>query len=115
MKRTLAAAAMAATAALGASLVMAASPQIESAMKTLRAISNDPGKLKVYCDLQAASEALGEKEDAAAEARIESMTKQLGPDFEKAFDAAENLDENSADAKEFYAVADELDAKCAKK
>lgn len=115
MKRNLVAAAVAATVGLGATLVMAASPQVESAMKTLRAIGGDPGKLKVYCDLQAASEALGEKEDAAAEARIDAMTKQLGPDFEKAFAAADDLDEKSADAKEFYAAADELESKCAKK
>jgi hypothetical protein len=115
MKRNIVAAAVAATVALGATLVMAASPQVESAMKTLRTIGSDPGKLKIYCDLQAASEALGEKEDAAAEARIESMTKQLGPDFEKAFAAVDDLDENSADAKAFYAVADELEAKCTKK
>jgi hypothetical protein len=115
MKRSFAAAAMAATVALGATLVMAASPQVESAIKTLRAVAGDPGKLKTYCDLQAATDAIGEKEDAAAEARIESLTKQLGPDFEKAFETAENLDENSADGKAFYAAADELDGKCGRK
>ena len=108
-------AALAAAVGLGMTLVMAASPQVEAAMQALRAVGDDPGKLKIYCDIQTAAEALGEKEDAAAEERIDAMTKQLGPDFEKAFATVEALDENSADAKEFYSVVDQLDEKCTKR
>ena len=111
MKRYLGAA-VAVAVGLGATLVMAASPQVEAAMKALQAVGNDAGKLKIYCDIQKATEALGEKEDPAAEAKIDEMTKQLGSDFEKAFAAVEKLDENSADAKEFYGVLDALEAKC---
>jgi len=60
------------------------------------------------------AEALGDKEDPAAEEKIDAMTKQLGPDFEKAFAVMEDLDENSADAKEFYEAFDQLDTKCTK-
>jgi hypothetical protein len=108
-------AAVAAAVGLGATWVLAASPQVEAAMKTLRAVGSDPGKLKIYCDIQKATEALGEKEDQKAEEQIDAMTKQLGPDFEKAFASVENLDENSADAKDFYKVVDELDDKCTKR
>jgi hypothetical protein len=104
--------AAAAAVCLGATLVMAASPQIEAAMKTLGTISNDPAKLKLYCDLQTEIGAMGEKEDQAAEERIEGMIKQLGPEFETAWTAADTLDETSADAKEFYAFIDQIESKC---
>ena len=97
---------------LGATMVMAASPQIEAAMKTLGALANDPAKLKLYCDLQAEIGAMGEKEDPVAEERIEGMIKQLGPEFETAWTAADTLDETSADAKEFYAFIDQIEGKC---
>ena len=109
MQRYLVAAA--AAVCLGAT-VMAASPEIEAAMKTLTAMSNDPARLKLYCDLQTEIGAMGEKEDPVAEERIEGMIKQLGPDFEKAWTAADALDESSADAKEFYAFIDQIEGKC---
>ncbi len=109
MQRYLVAAA--AAVCLGAT-VMAASPEIEAAMKTLSAMANDPARLKLYCDLQTEIAAMGEKEDQAAEDRIEGMIKQLGPDFEKAWTAADALDESSADAKEFYAFIDNIEGKC---
>jgi hypothetical protein len=109
MQRYLVAAA--AAVCLGAT-VMAASPEIEAAMKTLTAMSNDPARLKLYCDLQTEIGAMGEKEDPVAEERIEGMIKQLGADFEKAWTAADALDESSADAKEFYAFIDQIEGKC---
>ena len=103
--------AAAAAVCLGAT-VMAASPEIEAAMKTLTAMSNDPARLKLYCDLQTEIGAMGEKEDPVAEERIEGMIKQLGPEFEKAWTVADTLDESSADAKEFYAFIDQIEGKC---
>ena len=113
MKRNLMVALVAAV-GLGAPLVMAASPPVAEAIKTLQTVGNDPARLKIYCDIQQAAEALGDKEDPAAEEKIDAMTKQLGPDFEKAFAVMEDLDENSADAKEFYEAFDQLDTKCTK-
>lgn len=110
MKRYLVA--VAAALSLGATWVMAASPEIESAMKTLGTMANDPARLKLYCDLQNEIANMGEKEDPAAEDRIEAIIKQLGPDFEKAWTAADTLDDTSADAKEFYAFIDSIEAKC---
>jgi hypothetical protein len=111
MKRTLTAC-MLVTLGLGATYVMAASPAVESAIKTLKAVAADPARFKTFCDMQKAAEALGEKEDAAAEAKIEALAKQLGADFEKAWSAGDDLDENSADGKEYFAAVDELDSKC---
>ena len=38
--------------------------------------------------------------------------KQLGPDFTTAWNAAEGLDENSADGKAYNAAVDDLSGKC---
>jgi hypothetical protein len=97
---------------LGATLVMAASPAVNAAIKAMKAVAADPAKLKTYCAMQKATEALGEKEDAAAEAKIDAMAKQLGPEFNKAMEAVGDLDEKTADGKEYYAVVEEIDAKC---
>ena len=37
----------------------------------------------------------GDNPDAAAEAQIDGFVKQLGPDFETAWNAGESVDENS--------------------
>jgi hypothetical protein len=99
---------------LAAMAAVAASPQIEAAIKTINKVGGDAGKLKTFCALSKVLQSMGEKEDAAAEKEIETYLKQLGTDFETAWNAGDDLDENSADAKEFYAAIDALDEKCAK-
>lgn len=99
---------------LGAYGALAASPKIESAVKTFKAVAADPGKLKTFCDMTRAMDAMGDKEDAAEEAKITGMMKQLGADFAAAWDAAEDLDENSEDGKAYNAAMDDLAGKCPK-
>ena len=53
-------------------------------------------------------DAAGEKEDPKLDAQIEGYMKQLGPDFTTAWNAAEGLDENSADGKAYNAAVDDL-------
>ena len=57
-------------------------------------------------------DAMGDKDDAAAEAKISDMMKQLGPDFEAAWNAADDLDENSADGEVYSTAMDQLTTKC---
>lgn len=99
---------------LGAMVALAASPQIEAAIKTIKAISGDAAKLKTFCALSKVMLAVGDKDDPAAEKQIEGYLKQLGSDFETAWNAGDDLDENSADAKEYYAAVDALEEKCPK-
>jgi hypothetical protein len=99
---------------LGAMVALAASPEIEAAIKTLKAIGGDAGKLKMFCDLSKVMVAIGDKDDPAAEKQIDDYVKQLGSDFEAAWNAGDDLDENSADAKEYYAVVDALEERCPK-
>jgi len=109
MKRVLAACA---AICLAAQPVLAASPKVDAAVKTFNAVAADPGKLKTFCDMSKVMDAMGDKEDKAAEAKINDFMKQLGPDFETAWNAGEGIDENSADGKALNAALDDLAAKC---
>jgi len=97
---------------LAAQPVLAASPKIDAAVKTFKAVAANPAKLKTFCDMTKVMDAMGEKEDKAAEAKISAFMKQLGPDFETAWNAGEGVDENSADGKALDAALDELAGKC---
>lgn len=109
MKRILLAAAVACLGAYGAH---AASPKIESAIKAIQAIATDPGKLKTFCEMAKAMDAMGDKDDPAAEDQIMALMKQLGPDFETAWNASDELDEKSEDGEAYNTAMDDLSAKC---
>ncbi len=111
MKRVALAAAIA---CLGAQAALAASPKIESAAKVFSAVAADAAKVKTFCEMTRAMDAMGDKEDAAAEARINSLMQQLGPDFATAWDAGDDLDDASEDGKAYYAAMDNLTGKCPK-
>src|ERR1700741_2905724 len=93
---------------LGAYGALALSPQIDSAVKTLRAVAADSAKLKTFCEMAKTMDLMGDKGDAAAEAKITGLMKQLGPDFVAAWDAADNLDDNTEDGKAYGAAMDDL-------
>ena len=92
--------------------MLAASPKVKSAVKTFKAIASDAGKLKTFCEMIQTMDATGEKDDAAAEAKITGLMKQLGPDFEAAWNAGDGLDDNTEDGKAFNAAMDDLAEKC---
>lgn len=112
--RTLAAhaAACAAAICLVVSPALAASPKIDAAVKTFKAVAGDAGKLKTFCAMSKVMESAGEKEDPKIDAQIQGFIKQLGADFETAWAAGEDVDENSADGKAYNAALDDLSAKC---
>ena len=90
----------------------AAAPRIEAAIKVFRAVSADPARLKTFCAMDKVMVAAGDKPTPAAEAQIEGYMKQLGAEFETAWNAAEGLNENSADMKAFNAALSALEGKC---
>ena len=98
--------------ALGVGVVTAASPQVDLAIKAVEAVGNDPGKLKLFCELNKLLQAAGEKEDAAAQKQIEDLVAQIGPEFSAAWDIGDELDENTEDGQEFYEAVDTLAEKC---
>lgn len=70
---------------LGVYSAFAADPKVESALKTFKAVAADAAKLKTFCEMTKAMDAAGEKPSAEDNARIESLMKALGPDFEAAW------------------------------
>lgn len=91
---------------------LAASPKIDAAVKTFQAVGGNPGKLKTFCDMTKAMDAAGEKSTPEADAKIEGFMKQLGADFETAWNAVEGVDDNSADGKAYNTALDDLAGKC---
>ena len=91
---------------------LAADPKIDSAVKTFKAVAADAGKLKTFCDMSQAIDAGGDNPNAAAQAKVDGLMKQLGPDFAAAWKVGETMDENSADGKVWSAALDDLSGKC---
>ncbi len=90
----------------------AANPKVESASKVFQSIAADPAKVKTYCEMSKVMDSAGEKPDQAIDAKIQGYMKQLGPEFEQAWDAGNELDENSEDGKTFNAALNTLSSKC---
>jgi hypothetical protein len=90
----------------------AADDKVDSAVATFKSVAGDAGKLKIFCEMSAVMDKAGDNPDAAAEAQIEGYVKELGPDFETAWDAGDGIDEDSADGKKLNAALDELGDKC---
>ena len=109
--RTLAACAAVAL-CLAAAPAFAASPKVDAAVKTFKAVAGDAGKLKTFCEMTKVMEKAGDKEDPKLDAQITGFMKQLGADFETAWGAGEELDENSADGKAYNTALDDLSGKC---
>jgi hypothetical protein len=97
------------TLALLAMPTLAASPKVEAAIKTIRAVAADPNLQKTFCALLAIDD---EKDDPNAKAAIDGYVKRHGSEFQSAWDVVESIDENSPDGQAVGAVLDELDDKC---
>jgi hypothetical protein len=91
---------------------LALDPKIEAALREFKAVGSDPGRLKIFCAMSKALDAVDEREDAAAEAAIEGYLKALGPEFQKAWKVGEDIDENSPDGRAITAAIDELAGEC---
>jgi hypothetical protein len=99
-----------------ASPAFAASDSVQTAIKTFEGVGSDPAKLKTYCEMsKLMSEAGDDTDDSKAEAldkQMQDYMKQLGPEFESAFEAGADLDPESDDGKAYDGALDALDAKC---
>jgi hypothetical protein len=91
---------------------LAANPKVENALKVLQDISRDPVKMKTFCEMMVIGEKKGDKEDAVLEAQIDKLANQLGPAFKAAWDAIDDIEENSPDGKVLAAAIDQLEEKC---
>jgi hypothetical protein len=97
---------------LGAASCFAASPKIEEIVKTFKAVSADAGKLKIFCEMTKAMDAMADKQDTAIEAKIQGYVKQLGAEFEAAWNAISDVDVETPDGKAITAALDDVSGKC---
>lgn len=97
---------------IGASSVPAQDASVAGAIKAIEAVGADPGKLKLFCELNNLVESAGEKEDPALDAKIDDALGKLGEDFSSAWEVGEGLDESTEDGKKFYGAVDALAEKC---
>ena len=94
---------------------LAASASVEAATKTFEAVGNDPAKLKIYCDMSKLMSTGDDEDESEAEAldkQMQGYMKELGSDFEAAFEAGADLDPDTDDGKAYDAALDGLDTKC---
>jgi hypothetical protein len=98
--------------ALIATPALAASPQVDAAVKVFQTVAADAAKLKAFCEMMKIEEQMGDKADPALEAQFDKLLDQLGADFKIAWAAVEAVDENSPDGKVLSAALDQLDEKC---
>jgi hypothetical protein len=103
---------MGCAACLCAYAVLAASPQVESAIKAFKAVSADKAKLDTFCSMLKLLDAAEEKDDDESDAKVADLIKQLGPEFEAAWRTADDVEEESEDGKALNAAIDEAMAKC---
>jgi hypothetical protein len=91
---------------------LAANPKVENALKVLQDISRDPVKMKTFCEMMVIDKKKSDKEDAVLEAQIDKLADQLGPAFKAAWDAIDDIEEDSPDGKVLAAAIYQLEDKC---
>jgi hypothetical protein len=94
---------------------LAASPQVEAAVKVLQGVGSDPAKLDKFCKLMKIVEGIQERIERL-EARVTAQLDQaLGEHFKAYREAAkkvEDAEDESPDSKALTAALDDLSDKC---
>jgi len=91
---------------------LAASPQVEAAVKVFQTVGTDPNRLKTFCELMKLDEQNSEKANPSLQARMDKLLDELGADFKAAWNTAETVGQASEDAKVIDATLDRLSDGC---
>ena len=86
--------------------------KVDDAVQVFRSVASDPAKLATVCQLAKVIDEAGDHLDASTEEKIQSIVKQVGPEFETAWNLGDDLDEDSPDAVAYDAALEELSSKC---
>jgi hypothetical protein len=97
---------------LGACSCFAAAPNTEEMVRIFNAVGTDAGRLKIFCEMTKVMDAMAEKQDGADEAKIQGYVKQLGAEFEAAWNATSEIDVDTPDGKAISAALDDVSGKC---
>ena len=91
---------------------LAASPQVEAALKAFQMTGTDANRLKTFCELMETDKQNAERPDPLLEAKIDKLLDELGADFKAAWEIVEDIDPASDDGKVLNAALDRLSDKC---
>lgn len=88
--------------------------------KLVQSIADDKVKLKAYCDMGQVQEQMEQieqekgnaKELDALNAKAESLSEQLGPEYEMVMGELDGVDPNSAEGKRYTALFEQLFKQC---
>jgi hypothetical protein len=92
--------------------VLAASPQVQAAVKAIQTVGTDAQRLKTYCELVNIEEENAEKAVPSVQVRMDKLLDELGADFKAAWAIAQTIDPASEDGKVLLAALDQLSDKC---
>lgn len=86
----------------------------EAITKAIEAVAGDPAKVTAYCAMAKKMDEVGEddKKAEAAGDEIDGYFKTLGPDFEAAWNGAQEAPEDSPQGKAFEAAMTKLEESC---
>ena len=95
-------------------------PTIADVQKLVQSIAADKVKLKAYCDMGQVQEQMEqierEKDNAKAldalSAKAESLSEQLGRDYEMVMGGLDGVDPNSAEGRRYTALFEQLFKQC---
>jgi hypothetical protein len=94
---------------------LAASPQVEEAIKLIQAVGSDPAKLDRYCKAMKIVEGIQDRIDQMETQISTALEQVLGANFKAARDAVRKIEDEAAqspDAKALNAALDDLADKC---
>ena len=94
-------------------------PTKADVQKVVQSIGGDKAKTQSYCDLSKLNQQMAQAEEKkdtktleALGPKADALMEKLGPDYAKLMDGLDQVDENSAEGKEFAAAFDTLDKQC---
>jgi hypothetical protein len=88
-------------------------PKVDEAVKAINALTADPAKRAGFCEINKKIEALKEGEDSEAlDAEMRAYLRKFGPEYENAWDIAEDIDAESPEGKALNEAFDALENSC---
>jgi hypothetical protein len=91
---------------------LAASPEVEAALKAFQTAGTEASRLKMFCELMQTDQQYAERADPLLEAKMDKLLDELGADFKAALETVEDIDPASDDGKVLNAALDQLSDKC---
>jgi len=98
-----------------------ASAPVAAAQRVVKAISSDPAKIAIYCDIgklgvqiEDANEAKDRKTAEMLTLKMKELEKQLGPEYVSLMNGLQDIDPETDDGVEIEATLRPLDRSCAK-